>query len=54
MFVELFLMKKLTAFWMQPVLVIISVALGIYVPVLVSKCVKRIDNKYINMILGLK
>ena len=54
MFVELILMKKMTEFWMQPLLVALSVLLGIYVPVVISKCVKRMDNKYYNMILGLK
>ena len=54
MFVELILMKKMTEFWMQPLLVALSVLLGIYFPVVISKCVKRMDNKYYNMILGLK
>ena len=54
MFVELILMKKMTAIWMQPVLLVLSVLLGIYIPVLISKCIKRLDNRYINMILGLK
>lgn len=54
MFVELILMKKMTAAWMQPALIVVSVLLGIYVPVLISKCVKRLDNRYINLILGLK
>lgn len=54
MFVELFLMKKFTADWMQPILLIVSVLLGLYVPVLISKMVHRIDNKHVNMILGLK
>lgn len=54
MFVELFLMKKFTADWMQPILLIVSVLLGLYVPVLISKMGHRIDNKYVNMILGLK
>lgn len=54
MFVELFLMKKFTDLWMQPILLIVSVLLGIYVPVVVSKVVQRVDNKYVNMIFGLK
>lgn len=54
MFVELFLMKKFTADWIQPILLIVSVLFGLYVPVLISKMVHRIDNKYVNMILGLK
>lgn len=54
MFVELFLMKKYTDFWMQPFLLLVSVLLGIYVPVFVSKVVQQIDNKYVNLIFGLK
>lgn len=54
MFVELFLMKKFTALWTQPVLLILSVLLGLYVPVLVSKLAQKVGNKYINMVLGLK
>lgn len=54
MFVELFLMKKFTDLWMQPILLLVSVLLGIYVPVFVSKVVQEIDNKYVNLIFGLK
>ncbi len=54
MFVELFLMKKFTDLWMQPILLIVSVLLGIYVPVFVSKAIQKIDNKYVNVIFGLK
>lgn len=54
MFVELILMKKMTELWMQPLLVVLSVLLGIYVPVIISKSVKRLNNRYFNMILGLK
>lgn len=54
MFVELFLMKKFTALWMQPFLLVVSVTMGIYIPVLVSKLVQRIGNKYVNIVLGLK
>lgn len=54
MFVELFLMKKFTDLWMQPILLIVSVLIGIYVPVFVSKVVQKIDNKYVNLIFGLK
>lgn len=54
MFVELFLMKKFTALWMQPFLLVLCVLLGLYVPVLIAKCAQRLDNKYINAILGLK
>lgn len=54
MFVELILMKKMTELWMQPLLVVLSVLLGIYVPVIISRSVKRLDNRYFDMILGLK
>ena len=54
MFVELILMKKMTELWMQPLLVVPSVLLGIYVPVIISRSVKRLDNRYFDMILGLK
>ena len=54
MFVELILMKKMTELWMQPLLVVLSVLLGIYVPVIISRSVKRLNNRYFEMTLGLK
>lgn len=54
MFVELILAHKFTEPWQQPLLLILSVLLGLYIPVLVAKIAKRFHNKTLNMILGLK
>lgn len=54
MFVELILARKFTEPWQQPLLLILSVLLGLYIPVLVAKIAKRFHNKTLNMILGLK
>lgn len=54
MFVELILARKFTETWQQPLLLILSVLLGLYVPVLVAKIAQKSHNKKLNMILGLK
>lgn len=54
MFVELILARKFTEAWQQPLLLILSVLLGLYIPVLVAKIAQKSHNKKLNMILGLK
>ena len=54
MFVELILARKFTESWQLPLLFILSVLLGLYVPVAVAKIAKKVNNKALNMILGLK
>lgn len=54
MFVELILARKFTEPWQLPLLFILSVLLGLYVPVIVAKVAKKINNKILNMVLGLK
>lgn len=55
MFVELLLGHwNHGAWWQTAGLFAMSVGMGIYVPVLVSMMVKRLDNKVLNMVFGLK
>lgn len=54
MFVELVLGKRFTEIWQLPILLVVSILLGIYVSVGVAKLVQKINNKYLNMVLGLK
>lgn len=54
MFIDLILIPRFTESWQKIILLGLSVILGIYVSVAVAKLVKRIDNKYLNMVFGLK
>lgn len=54
MFIDLIFVPRFTAPWQRIILLGLSVILGIYVSVAVAKIVKCIDNKYLNMVFGLK
>lgn len=54
MFVDLILIRRFTEPWQQAALLVLSVGLGIYFSVGVAKAAKRIGNKYVDMVLGLK
>lgn len=54
MFVELILGKRFMEPWQQIILFCISILLGIYFSVGIAKLIKKVNNKYLNTVFGLK
>lgn len=54
MFIELFIWKRIANIYLFPVFYVLSILVGLYIPVLISKRIEKMGNKYLNMVFGLK